>query len=125
MKLTLTPQESENFFYNSLCNGLDYIYGYGLQLNYNDQEYDEACSKLDSPCFEDVLMQMLRDGKGLTLVDFECDGEYTRTITLKEVHERVQDTPIRHLMDAINENDDAVTADVIIQQVFFQETIFG
>jgi len=123
--MTLTPQESENFFYNSLCNGLDYVYGYGLKLNYNDQEYDEACSKLDSPCFEDVLMQMLRDGKGLTLVDIECDGEYTRTITLKEVHERVQDTPIRHLMDAINENDDAVTADVIIQQVFFQETIFG
>lgn len=125
MKMTLTPQESEEFFYNSLCNGLDYIHGYGLELNYNEQEYDEACKKLDSPCFEDVLMQILKDGKSLTLVDLECDGAYTSTITLKDVHERVQDTDVRHLMDAINEEDDAETADVILQQVFFKETIFG
>ena len=25
MKITLTPQESEKFFYNSLCNGLGYM----------------------------------------------------------------------------------------------------
>jgi hypothetical protein len=126
MKVTLTPQESEDLFYTALCNGLGYIEsGYDLELTFEEKDYDEACKKLTSPCYEDVFMQMLRDGKSLTLVDVGCEGEYTRSITMKDVHERVQDTDIRHLMDAINENDDAVTADVILQQVFFQETIFG
>jgi len=126
MKMTLTPQESEDFFYNSLCNGLGYIEsGYELELTFDEDEYKQAQSKLESPCYEDVLMQILRDGKALTLVDIGCEGEYTSVIVMSDVHERVQDTPIRHLMDAINENDDAVTADVILQQVFFKETIFG
>lgn len=126
MKMTLTPQESEDFFYSSLCNGLGYIEsGYELELTFDEDEYKEAQSKLESPCYEDVLMQILRDGKALTLVDIGGEGEYTSTIVMSDVHERVQDTPIRHLMDAINENDDAVTADVILQQVFFKETIFG
>lgn len=126
MKMTLTPQESEELFYTALCNGLAYIEcGYDLDLTYKRKDYVDASNKLTSPCHEDTLMQMLKDGKSLTLVDVGCEGEYTRSITLKDVHERVQDTDIRHLMDAINENDDAITADVILQQVFFQETIFG
>ena len=30
-----------------------------------------------------------------------------------------------HLMDAINENDDACTADVILQTVIYEDIIFG
>jgi hypothetical protein len=41
------------------------------------------------------------------------------------LHNKVQETPIEHLMDAINENDDAYTADVILQTVFYGEVIFG
>jgi hypothetical protein len=125
MKITLSTQESEEYFYNALCNGLGYMGGYGLSVDFSTNEYKAAKEKLTNPCYEDVLMQMLRDGGTLTLVDEECDGEYTRTIALKEVHERVQNTDIRHLMDMIKENDDAITADVIIQTVFFNEVIFG
>ena len=42
-----------------------------------------------------------------------------------DVHERVQNTDTRHLLDAINEKDDADTADVILQSVFYGEVIFG
>lgn len=126
MKVILTPQESEELFETALCNGLGYIEsGYDLELTYSEQDYDNARDRLTSPCYEDVLMQLLRDGKSLTLVDHGCEGEYTSTITLSDIHERVQTTNIRHLMDAINENGDAVTADVILQQVFYKETIFG
>jgi hypothetical protein len=126
MKVTLTPQESEELFETALCNGLGYIEsGYDLELTYKREDYDSARDRLTSPCYEDVLMQILRDGNGLTLVDHGYEGEYTKTITLKDVHERVQDTPLRHLMDAINEDGDAVTADVVLQQVFYKETIFG
>ncbi|MCP3699425.1 MAG: hypothetical protein GY920_12840 [Aliivibrio sp.] len=70
-------------------------------------------------------MQILRDGGELKLVDDEYDGEYNKSITLKDIHDKVQQTPIEHLMDAINENDDACTADVILQTVFYGEVIFG
>jgi hypothetical protein len=132
MEIKLTPQESEEYFYNALCNGLKYTTSsYGLSLDFLDEYYIEAKKKLgmESPgiflSFEDVLMEMLKMGKSITLVDEQGDGYNNATITLKEVHERVSNVPSRHLIDMINENDDADTADVIIQQVFFNEIVFG
>lgn len=127
MKITLTPKESEQYFYNALCNavGTNYMDGYGLEMSFFNRDYLAAKEKLQSPCYEDVLMQILRDGKKLTFVDNESEGDMTRSITLADVHERVQLTPFQHLKDMIEENDDATTADVILQTVFFQEVVFG
>lgn len=131
MEIMLTPQESEEYFYNALCNGLGYVSSYGISLDYSDEDYADAKKKLGLdrpdffPCFEDVLMEILRMGNTLTIVDEEGDEENNSTITLKDVHEKVSKAPVRHLMDMINENDDAETADVIIQQVFFNDIIFG
>jgi len=125
MTIKLTTQESEEYFYNALCNGLSYISSYGLRLDYSSPEYKAAKAKLSEPCFEDVLMQMLKDGNTITLIDEECDGEYTKSITMKHIHNRVQKTQLNHLMNMINENDDAETADVILQTVFFEDIIFG
>ncbi len=126
MKITLTKQESEELFYNSICNGLDYIEcGYNLELDYSKSDYQKAKSKTNLSCYEDVLMQILKDGGELSLIDHEYDGEYNSSITLKDVHNKVQETPTEHLMDAINENDDACTADVILQTVFYEDIIFG
>jgi hypothetical protein len=125
MKILLTPEESEKFFYNSLCNGLGYVSGYDIELTFAESHYKAARKKLDGPCFEDVLMQILRDGKPLKIVDHGCDGEYNRTITLKDVHEKVQTTDASWLLQMENEEDDATTADCILQTVFFGEIIFG
>lgn len=131
MTIVLTPQESEEMFHTALCNGLDYVAGgYGLNFKYNKSQYHEARAKLapegnESVCFEDVLMEMLRMGFKLTLVDEVGDGAYTSEIGLSEVHSRVQTAPINHLMAMANKTDDAETADVIIQTVFFNEIIFG
>jgi hypothetical protein len=130
MTVKLTPTESETIFHNALCNGLGYVEGYGIELDFNKQDYARAATFLkqgatDTICYEQVLMQILKDGKKLTMIDHECEGEYTRSITIKDVHKRVSQTPIRHLMDMINEDDDAETADVVIQSVFFKDVIFG
>jgi hypothetical protein len=69
-------------------------------------------------------MQILRDGNSLRLVDVE-GGEDDAVITLADVHERVSNTPMDHLMNAVNENDDAETADVILQTVFLKDIIYG
>jgi hypothetical protein len=130
MTVKLTPTESEEIFHNALCNGLGYVEGYGIELDFNKQDYARAATFLkqgatDTICYEQVLMQILKDGKKLTMIDHECEGEYTRSITIKDVHKRVSQTPIRHLMNMINEEDDAETADVVIQSVFFKDVIFG
>lgn len=125
ISIVLSPEKSEEFFHESLCNSLGYMSGYGLELYYKKSEYNKSKEKLDDPCWEDVLLQMLKDGYSLKMVDLEYDGEYTRSITLKDVHERVSQTPFRHLSDIIGETGDATTGDVILQTVFFGEVIFG
>lgn len=124
-EIKLSPEKSEEYFYNALCNGLSYMSGYGLRLDFSEIEYKISRNKLTSPCLEDVFMQMLRDGYKLTLIDEECEGEYTRSIGLKEVHDRVQKTDASSLINVANENDDADTADAILQTVFFEDIIFG
>lgn len=127
MEIKLTPQESEDLFLTSMCNvfGTGHEQNYGLTLEYSDDDYKNSRKKLSDPCWEDVLLQILKDGGKLTLIDSECDGEYTKTITLEDVHNRVCKTPIRHLMDSINGDGDVTTSDVMIQTVFFDEVIFG
>ena len=124
MKIVLTHEESEKYFHNALCNGLDYVSGYGIDVNYDDTAYKAARVKLDSPCFEDVLLQLLKDGSILTIVDNE-GGMDEVVITINDVYERVQNTPLDHLLNMINEEDDAETADVILQTVFYNEVVFG
>lgn len=127
MKITLTKKESLDFFYNALCNavGTGYMNGYGIELQYDSTQYASSRKKLSDPCFEDVLIQMLKDGYSLTMLDVEGEGENTKAITMRDIYDRVQLMPLKHLTDMINEEDDAITADVLLQTVFFNEIIFG
>ena len=129
MNINLTHEESEAHFYNAICNGLGELKYYDLELDYDTKEYKAAKQQLSDKqpdtqaCWEDVLMEMLRSGNTLWIVD-QNDNE-RHPITLDLVHERVQQTPVNHLMNAINENDDATTADCIIQTVVYGEVIYG
>jgi hypothetical protein len=129
-KITLTPELSEELFHNALCNGLGYISGYGLSVDYSKKDYADAKAKLvdtsefGGVCYEDVLLQILKDGNTISIVDEE-GGEDTVSITLAHVHTRVQETPTDYLLQMINEEDDAVTSDVILQTVFLGEIVYG
>tara|TARA_R110000868_G_scaffold103241_2_gene284377 strand:- start:10746 stop:11120 length:375 start_codon:yes stop_codon:yes gene_type:complete len=124
MKIILSHEESEKFFFDALCNGLSELRGYGLQLTYRKKDYADAREKLTSPCYEDVLMQILRDGNKLRLVDHE-NGFKPRILTLDDVHTKVSNTEARWLIQMDNGEDDAVTADCILQSTFYGEVIFG
>jgi hypothetical protein len=125
LKVSLTNELSEEIFHNALCNSLDYMCsGYGLDLVYKQSDYKNAKAKLSSPCLEDVLMQMLKDGVRIGLKDIE-GGMGTEYITLDTVHERVKNVPITDLLDMIDGNDDAVTGDVVLQIVFLNEIMYG
>ena len=125
LKISLTNELSEEIFYNALCNSLDYMCSsYGLDLKFKQSDYNNAKAKLSSPCYEDVLMQMLRDGIKIGLKDIE-GGEDTVYITLDTIHERVKNVPLDHLLAMIDENDDAETGDVVLQIVFLNEIVYG
>jgi len=129
MNINLTHEESENYFYNAICNGLGELTYYDLELDYSDEEYKAAKQQLSDKqpnqqvCWEDVLMEMLRSGNTLWVVDSNDDERHP--ITLDLIHERVQTTQTNHLMNMINEHDDAITADVIIQTVVYGEIVYG
>jgi len=119
----LTNKESEDFFFNSLCNGLNEMVYYKLRLTYNDSDYEQAHGKFSLPCYEEILMQILRDGNSLTMLDLE--GEESYSINLQDLHERVQRAPFSVLFEVIEGRDNSGTASAILQQVFFGEVIFG
>lgn len=125
MKIELTGEEAEQHFLDALCNGMSELAYSGLSLDYSSDAYKVARAKLVGPCREDVWVQILRDGGELTLVDSEGDGDYTRSIRLTDVHNNISLTPISHLVDMINGNDDSTTAFAIIQAVFYKEVVFG
>jgi len=126
MKVLLTKAEKLEFFYNALCNSLEYFCsGYGFSINYQDEDYHNAKIKLKDPCFEDVLMQILKDGKSIDFIDEEGDGENSKSITINFIYDNMECTPSHCLIEMKDGHDDAVTGDVIIQSVLFKEIIFG
>ena len=126
LKISLTNELSEEIFFNALCNSLGYMCSsYGLDLKYKESDYRKAKAKLSTPCFEDVLMQMIKDGMVFGITDLEWEGEDDVFITLESIHERVKNVPLDHLLDMINGNDDATTGDVVLQTVLYNEIIFG
>jgi hypothetical protein len=125
MKIILTKQESEDIFFDAMCNGLAYVCGYGFEIDFSRKDYAKAKDNTSNGAFEEVLMQILRDGGSITLADVVNNGSETSTITLQDVHERVSDVDARVLIEAINEEGDADTADAVLQTVFFKEVTFG
>ena len=135
MEIKLTPQESEEIFYAALCNavGTGYMDGYGLELACDRSQYKSSRDHLyhvkpmpeHSVCYEDILMQVLRDGGELTFIDHEGGGDMTRSITMADVHERVKHAGAQVLVNFHEEQDDAGDADAVLQTVFFEEIIFG
>lgn len=121
MQITLTQEESEQFFLTALCN-LDYVCGgYDLTLVYDFDHYNKV--KQSGDCFEDVLLRILKDGGKLGLHDNE--GEETTFITLTDVHEWVQKMPAQRIINFAEETGDAEDDDVLLQTVFYREVIFG
>ena len=70
-------------------------------------------------------MEMLRMGFELTFIDQEGGGSMTRSIKLKDIHDKVGKSPDWALVQMSNETDDALTADAVIQTVFYGEIIFA
>jgi hypothetical protein len=127
MKIQLEKQEALDIFHTSLCNvyGSGYFNGYGLEFIWDDDDYKKAKGKLQNPCFEDVLLQIIKDGGTLGVVDHECDGEYNAHINEAIILDRMYQVPAQRLLNIINEEDDIDDADAVLQTLLYGEVIFG
>ena len=127
MKIQLEKQEALDIFHTSLCNvyGTGYFNGYGLEFIWDEDEYKKAKEKLQSPCFEDVILQIIKDGGTLGVLDHECDGEYNAHINEAIILDRMDQVPPQRLLNIINEEDDADDADAVLQTLLYGEVIFG
>lgn len=136
MKIILTKQEAEQFFYSALCNGMGMMAGYGIQLDYKEKDYRVAKASLKSQmkdgtiekkdiCLEDVWVEILRMGKELKFLNSEDEDRKVVTVNLKDMYKRISKTPIRHLADMVTGDDDAYTADAILQTVFYGEILYS
>jgi hypothetical protein len=132
-KITLTIEEKEEFFYNALCNGLDYCSYWG-SFYWDSGTYQEVKTdlwikaKVENPfthdpiCHEEVLMGIIQNGGTLCCTD---ENDELHEITLKTIHERMEDVPMRVLVDIIEEVDDATSADIVLQTVTLGGIIYG
>jgi len=137
MDVILSKKEAEEYFHSALCNGgISEFQYYDLQLEYNQADYLEAKCSLkakmvsneiptETICYEDVLVEILRIGKTLKIVDEGYEGEYSREITLEMVHNNYKFAPAQTLLDYVDGNDDACTADSLLQSIVYKEVIFG
>jgi len=128
MKIQLTKQEAEKYFYNALCNGLGYFESYGIELKYDEKEYQKAKKTAKAEdggavCYEDVYMQMLKNG--YTLLAEDSNANETYTLTLESMYFQMNQVPANTLLEMINERDDADTGDIILQVCFIGEHTYG
>lgn len=134
MKIKLSKEEAEKYFHSALCNGgITLLTECGVDLIVDNEKYKEAKESLlkkkadglfnETICLEDVYMEMLKLGNSLRFVDTEFGGEYTREVTLKMVHKNTEKTPIYHLTNYINEEDDGITAFILLQSVMYNGKI--
>ena len=135
MEILLNEKELKEVLHNALCNGLGWIRGYGLSVNISKEDYAKAKDSLKEEdfnvgsvnigiCIEDVLMKHLEDGNELKFYDSEQEEHVG--FTLEQARKNLKDEYVtKHIMDMLNENDDAITADCILQTALYGEVIFG
>lgn len=127
MKIKLAKKEKLEVFEIALCNaaGTGYFQGHGFTMDYSPEEYAKSKAKLTNPYWEEILMQMLKDGCSITFKDIEGDGAYTKTLDIALIIDNMKKVPTKNILNIINEEDDVDDADAVLQYILFGELIFG
>ncbi len=128
--MTLTNKDKEDIFLLALCDGWHTFEQSGVTIDFSEAKYkttaDIIKNKGISPCYEDVVMQMLIDGFSISCIDDDDEESYLNTtITIQDVYDGIDLVPDNIIQDILDENYDANHADTVLQFVFFKTLIFG
>ena len=100
------------------CSGLDY----------DSNEYKEARKRLienrnNEPCYEEVLVEMLENGKSIYWIDSEDDSR--NELTLEKLLNGIKLNAEERPSDCDLDSGDAITVDCIIQYALFNNVLYG
>ena len=130
VSIKLTEDFKKEILLNSLCNGLGQLQAYGLELIFNDEDYTEAKKSYykrnnqnSVACYEDILLEILTNGKHLSFLDNETDEIFHLSFEL--ALSNLDKLEVERVIQLIDETDDGETADVVLQTCLFGEIIFG
>lgn len=127
MKVTVTATQEEKLevVLNSLSN--TYLFnGNLLSLKYSDKIYNKYSKQLgnDDVCYEDVLIAIIKAGEVIKIYDEEGE-EYVGELSLNKIEANWDSIRSEDILDIIKENDDADTADNILQCLTLGSIIYG
>jgi len=128
MKIQLEPHEAEKILHTALCNGLGELAYYSVKEDTKKEIYDSAKSRLKSNgnniFYEDVLLEVIKHEGKLDFVE-DLYEDQKHSIKLSDVHNMGDIVPVGIIMAFINEEDDADTADTLLQYLLFGEVTYG
>jgi imidazole glycerol phosphate synthase subunit HisF len=108
--------------------GLEGLRALGNAEKFANFYYDQ---NIDEIFYQDIVASLYGQNNLLELIKTTANNIFVPLTvgggirTINDVYKRVQNTPLDHLLNMINEEDDAETADVILQTVFYNEVVFG
>lgn len=132
--ITATMPQRLNAVHHCLCNsGLTFFGGYGLSVDWPDGDYQVAAEKLQTAfdfgannvCHEDVLIQIIKDGNRIVIRDDEDNGAIVGNLSLVTIHGNWDAIRQSDLLELYHEQDDADTADCILQTLCFGSIVYG
>lgn len=126
MKIILEKEEAQELFYNAMCDGINILSKYGHQIQWNDEDYSEIRRQLlaDDPkcdiCFEDILMEMINEGKSILI----GKGNELLNITLDLIYNNSNKIPYTTLINLIRGDYDSNDIDVYFQHILYGKMIY-
>ncbi len=133
MDLNATREEKMKVVYDCLIDGLPFFGAYGLEMDYNDNEYDAAKAALQAVngpdvCREDIWVEIVKSGGSLVFSDIENDGEEVGKLNLDSIDKNwpklLSQLP-KIVGRYLAEDYDAGDTDCIIQVLIFGEVVYG
>lgn len=138
MKIILNDEDIIKLVYNAFVDGgLTEIRRSEIELKFHDDHYRKAKDKLketmkhDTICYEDVLVQLFKDGR-LKFIDHNCDTGYafTPSVVMENLETVMSHNSqaVQEIMDSLNpysSDCDCWTHYNIIQYMLFKGLIYG
>jgi len=132
-KIIFETEKALEILHSILCNGaLSCFSNYGFSLDWLASDYDKSKKELKqkesefgSVCYEDILVQIVRNGGELEFIDEEGEGDNTKKLNLGILIEGLNNASLDKVFEIINGEDDATTGEVVLQEILFGEVIFG
>ena len=134
MNLNASRDEKLKLVYDSIVDGLPFFPAYGLELTYDDAQYDAAKASWEARnpgagvCREDVWVEIVSNGGDLIFTDAENDDEEVGRLNLANIDanwDKLWKLCPRAMAEYASENYDANDTDNIIQCLAFGDVIYG